>query len=469
MIKIQQLNKRVSLQWIFCICLFFSVENISAQKIDEKVFRFNSIERDIAIPDYVEEEHIDHIHNYKKYINVEFIVENIPFNTSKKFGFEAIQLAISHSYISDIKAELYSPAGTMVWITNRNGKDGANYIETRFSQNGFKGHITQGKPPFLGDYIPDGKIENFNNGENPNGTWVLRVYDLKNKDTGIFNSASLFFSNKPAIKNFSACNFSTPKGCICDNGKKNGWLYPDLQIIEEFTKNNFIEIAPNAEKKGKISFGVQTVNLGLGPLEVSSNNKWYCDDEEVANSKPCNNGNYSRTELLQTVYGIKKGKWITQQFPAGKIAYDARKGHEHFHADNYVSYELLQKDSSNSTISWKIISKGLKASFCIWDLSACRDDIANCKNAQNKILGAKNIQNFGLGGNYNACDALKQGLSVGGVDYYGENFEGQTIDLPKGLPNGTYYLRLIVDPANNYKESNENNNQVIIPIQIIKQ
>ena len=85
------------------------------------------------------------------------------------------------------------------------------------------------------------------------------------------------------------------------------------------------------------------------------------------------------------------------------------------------------------------------------------------------MYSAKNIPNYGLGGKYNACNEALQGLSVGGIDYYGENYEGQDITLPKGLKNGTYYLRLKVDPNNNYKESNETNNIIIIPIQLSKQ
>ncbi|MBP7109928.1 MAG: proprotein convertase P-domain-containing protein [Chitinophagaceae bacterium] len=426
-----------------------------------KEFRFNSVERNMPIPDF-------NIATKNLPLSIIIPVSGLPKKANKEFGFKSLQLAIQHKFISDIKVELLSPNGTLVWITNRNGKDGGNYIETRFSQNGFKGHITQGKAPFLGEYIPDGELSNFNNNQNPNGNWILKVYDLRQGDSGEFKSVSLFFGSSPAVKAFSACSFDTPKGCKCSKNKNEGWLMPDLRIVEEFTLNNITEFSPSDVRSGRILFGVETVNLGLGPLEVVSENKWYCDSIEVKNSQPCPDGKYAKTNLIQVIYGLKNGKWQTQRHQAGTIAYDERPGHEHFHADEFVSYELLQKVDNESDVNkWKLISTGVKASFCIWDLSCCRDDIANCKIE--KVYSAKNIPNYGLGGKYNACNEALQGLSVGGIDYYGENYEGQDITLPKGLKNGTYYLRLKVDPNNNYKESNETNNIIIIPIQLSKQ
>lgn len=455
---IWQQKKLLCLMFVFIV----STDLLFSQIVQP--IRFNSTQNNISIPDFDVSNH----HTHPLIVNI--LVQNQPNKTGKQFGLETVQVAIKHKYISDIKIELYSPKGTMVWISNRNGKDGADYLETKFNQNGFKGHITQGKPPFLGEYIPDGELANFNDGQNPNGVWQLKIYDLKIEDSGSFHGASLFFGKNPALKKFAACSFLTPKGCKCSENKKEGWLLPDLQLIPEFTLNHYSEFPPSNNKNGKIFFGVQTVNLGLGPLEVISENKWFCDSIPVQKSQPCKNGNYSRTQLTQIIYGLKKKKWVTQTYNAGTIAYDARPGHEHYHADEYVTYELLQKTDSNSNVSsWKLVSKGVKASFCIWDLASCREETANCRVENSMIYTPRNIVNYGLGGKYNGCNEALQGLSVGGIDYYGEHYEGQEIELPKGLKNGTYYLRLIVDPNNNYKESNENNNEVIIPIHFTKQ
>jgi hypothetical protein len=49
------------------------------------------------------------------------------------------------------------------------------------------------------------------------------------------------------------------------------------------------------------------------------------------------------------------------------------------------------------------------------------------------------------------------------------HFEGQHIDLPKGLPSGEYILELEVDPMGKYKEKNRKNNVLRVPVKIEKQ
>ena len=53
------------------------------------------------------------------------------------------------------------------------------------------------------------------------------------------------------------------------------------------------------------------------------------------------------------------------------------------------------------------------------------------------------MPNFSLG-NYFACSLQMQGIAVGGYDYYGMMYEGQFLQLPKGLKNGKYILEIEV-------------------------
>ena len=62
-----------------------------------------------------------------------------------------------------------------------------------------------------------------------------------------------------------------------------------------------------------------------------------------------------------------------------------------------------------------------------------------------------------------------QGIAVGGYDYYGMMYEGQFLQLPKGLKNGKYILEIEVDPAQTYKESNKTNNVFSMPITLRNQ
>ena len=55
---------------------------------------------------------------------------------------------------------------------------------------------------------------------------------------------------------------------------------------------------------------------------------------------------------------------------------------------------------------------------------------------------------------------------MGGIDYYGMFYEGQSILLPENITKGTYYLYIEVDPGNDYLESNEEDNYILIPFNI---
>ena len=78
------------------------------------------------------------------------------------------------------------------------------------------------------------------------------------------------------------------------------------------------------------------------------------------------------------------------------------------------------------------------------------------------------MSNFSLG-NYFACSLQKQGISVGGYDYYGMMYEGQYLQLPKGLKNGEYWLEIEIDPDHKYVESDKSNNTFRMKVNIQKQ
>ena len=151
--------------------------------------RFNSEQNNQPIPDFDA--------GRSTWLEVPVLVSGLPERSGAAFGLEAVQLAVRHPYVSDVKVVLYSPAKTEVWLTNRNGRDGKDYIETRFAQNGYRGLVSNGAAPFLGEYVPDGQLSYFNDGQNPNGLWALRVYDLKSGDTGISTPSASFSGPSP--------------------------------------------------------------------------------------------------------------------------------------------------------------------------------------------------------------------------------------------------------------------------------
>lgn len=425
-------------------------------------FRFTSLEKNVTIPDFNSSSK-----NNPLIINIPVNLENKKLDSA--FGIEKVQLAISHKKISDIKVVLKSPDGTEVWITNRNGGNGANYIETVFSDYGFNGPINQGSPPFLGSYIPEGVLAHFNNGQRGSGNWTLEIYDLNMDITGTFHSVILFFSNQPAKSLIGNCTFENPKNCQCSSIRKKCALLPDLEIIPSFTQTNFTELAPTQTKPGMIKFGVAVFNKGLGPLEIIATGKWECEDgSSVQNEMElCSNKKRPKQLMKQVIYNLNRNRIAFQERNANFIYYDDRPGHDHYHADNFVSYTLLKKDSLNDDFkTWEVIGKGVKASFCIWNLSYCRSDLNNCIGLDSISYSELNLQNYGLGGKYRNCNEKFQGLSVGGIDSYGQNYEGQTIEIPSNCKNGEYYLLLEVDPENFYLESDDENNFYLMKIEL---
>lgn len=447
-------QRNINVIYAFIISFLFQCHDCSCQK-------FYSVNNYVEIPDF---------NNVGSHLDVEIGVNGLPRKINSRFGLEKVQLAVQHSRISDIKIVLVSPDGLEVWLTNRHGRNGANYTETIFSNSGFRGRISDGSPPFLGEYLPDGVLSNFNNGQNPNGIWKLKVYDLDKGVIGKFGSVVLYFSNTPASSKVSKCSSSTPESCKCENvkKKKSCELLPDLTLIKEITEKEIYEI-PFNEKLGygELRFGVSTFNKGLGPLEVRGNNIWMCKQDTVDINQLCQDGSYPRQEVFQYIYFKEKNKLSSRIKPAGYNAYDARPGHEHFHSDDYVNYELLIP-SSKDTSEWEVACKGTKASFCIWDLNFCRNDLKNCKDVNGRLYLINDLPNYGFKG-YKDCLPEVQGLSVGGVDYYGEGFEGQSITFPKGFKNGHYFLKIEIDPLNLFEESDENNNSFIIPVTIRNQ
>jgi len=408
------------------------------------------------------------LYDYYGYFNrQEFDIEvkGLPMLSDSTFGLEAAILNIHHNRVSDLKITLESPAGTSIWLTNRNGKDsGRNYINTRFSQYGKDGLISAARAPFTGNYKPDGQLEFFNYLQNPNGTWKLYIEDLKRGEEGVLDSVTLVFGNKPAhtiITN--KCDMGHVELCKCRNGKKSGELLPDLVIVPFFSKDQVHEYAWNdKEYPGQLRLAATIANIGYGPMEIKGGKEWFCGDQKVDSSETCPNGKMSRLKVKQRVYSKQNSTVSYRDYDAGTMYFESKPGHNHYHVDDWVEFRLVKKINNKRTI----VARGRKVSYCLFTTGIFyKDD--QLGNINGKTYD-ENMPNYGLG-KYPACNFDKQGISVGGYDTYGMFYEGQYMDLPKGLKNGTYTLEIEIDPHHWYKESNKSNNKFSMQITISKQ
>lgn len=117
-------------------------------------------------------------------------VLNVPVHMT--IGKLTARFNISHTYDSDLRISLRSPAGTTIILVNRRGGSGDNFTNTVLD-DGAATSITTGVAPFTGSYRPEQALAAFNN-QDAFGTWTLIVADLAFLDTGVLNSWSITVS-----------------------------------------------------------------------------------------------------------------------------------------------------------------------------------------------------------------------------------------------------------------------------------
>ncbi|MFA5517112.1 MAG: Ig-like domain-containing protein [Desulfuromonadales bacterium] len=101
----------------------------------------------------------------------------------------AVDLGIDHTFDEDLVITLTSPAGTNVLLVDQRGGGGDNFTGTIF-HDGAVQSVAGGSAPFTGEFRPEEPLSNVF-GENPNGTWLLRIEDRNPMDDGTLNGWEL--------------------------------------------------------------------------------------------------------------------------------------------------------------------------------------------------------------------------------------------------------------------------------------
>ena len=100
-----------------------------------------------------------------------------------------VTLDITHTFDGDLDVYLVGPSGTTVELFTDVGSSGQNFTNTTLDDEAAV-PIASGSAPFTGSFRPEGLLADFD-GENPNGTWTLEVYDASGLDSGTLNSWSI--------------------------------------------------------------------------------------------------------------------------------------------------------------------------------------------------------------------------------------------------------------------------------------
>jgi hypothetical protein len=115
--------------------------------------------------------------------------------------------------------------------------------------------------------------------------------------------------------------------------------------------------------------------------------------------------------------------------------------HDHWHLGDFAVYEIWSLTPDGEFDS--VVALSNKISYCLRD--DARSDIPNAARGQT----------------YTNCNQERQGISVGWIDIYRFNLEGQSIDI-SSLQDGVYALRSVVDPENHLREADSTNNAAIL-------
>ncbi|WP_416971361.1 lysyl oxidase family protein [Streptomyces sp. 4F14] len=129
--------------------------------------------------------------------------------------------------------------------------------------------------------------------------------------------------------------------------------------------------------------------------------------------------------------------------PAGTMEWDPRIGHEHWHFTDFASYRLLSEDRTKEVRSGK-------EAFCLANTDAVDYTVKNANwHPFNTDLSTACGQQNSI--------SVREVLDVGSGDTYTQYRPGQSFDITD-LPNGTYYIEVMANPAHRLQETNLKNN-----------
>lgn len=386
-------------------------------------------------------------------------VAGIPDAIDTAYGLVKVCVNIIHTYDSDLDIKLQAPDGTIIELSNNNGGSGDNYTGTCFAEDATGGEISEGQAPFSNMYFPDQSLNTLNNGQDPNGTWYLVVVDEVPLDTGqLINATITFDSDPPATHPGGPCSTTNAFGCSCPDGSNDCDLLPDMINSGQYLVNNW------TEHPGYLTEGVNTPNIGYGPMEMHGTGSCYCDTMLADCASPCPDGSDPKQLVNQTVYHKSNELMTKYTIPAGTMTY--HPDHGHIHIDNWTYNTLRIRGPGDDPAGWPVIGEGSKTSFCLINLGTCTSANGYCVNDLGTVVDQSSMPNGGLG-IITGCGE-DQGIFVGNYDVYSQGIDGQQIEFGN-VCNGQYYIVSITNPDHAILEMNYSNNWSVTPVTLYQQ
>ncbi|MEI6411764.1 MAG: proprotein convertase P-domain-containing protein [Bacteroidota bacterium] len=144
------------------------------------------------------------------------------------YAIEKVTINLLHSWDNDLGIFLVAPNGQVLELSSENGDSKENYLGTVFRDDASI-FITEGFPPFSGNFKPEGRINNLVppysngpalgtftfantfNGSNADGDWTLYISDNYSDDVGRLINWSITFNKGSA----APIVYASPDQNIC--------------------------------------------------------------------------------------------------------------------------------------------------------------------------------------------------------------------------------------------------------------
>ena len=291
---------------------------------------------------------------------------------------------------------------------------------------------------------------------------------------------SLLLAGSISHLSFSQCTTTNATSCVCPpGGGTNCDLLPDIKVSVDalqsgytvYTQTGNAASGSQGSNDGRLRLTGTTPNIGYGPLETRSINKWLCGTDTLTSDPGtlCPDGRVPKRFVVQRIYHKNGNTMSYTDVPCGTMTY--HPSHGHMHVDNWGLYTLrIQDPNEPDPTHWSIVGTGTKLAFCLLDIGSCNNGSGiYCRDDNNNPQVTSQIPNNTIGsGNY-GCSSTLQGISNGWYDSYSSSLDGMWIDIPPGTCNGNYYIVVQIDPNQNMTELNENNNVIAVPVTISNQ
>ena len=186
-----------------------------------------------------------------------------------------------------------------------------------------------------------------------------------------------------------------------------------------------------------LRFGTTLANIGIGPIVAVP---------DAATPCPPGQRSFDQVVLLDgNGDGVYDAELDTETVSHDGVCALFHPTHEHWHIDGSARYSLIDL-AGDEVVGTR------KVSFCLRD--------------SQRLQSARGVQGSDKESFLSCARDQPQGISPGWGDLYDRELDGQALALPQGMPDDRYCLRMIADPFDRFRETEERNNASLTALRI---